>query len=121
MHHEGALRASLQAEYGLRLLPYAGGRTEPHRDPFELGDYVEHLPPGCALMRAFGGEAAWSVEAMLIRENEYTQRVIAAGEKASKQQRIPLPESAAEARAATARLDARERAFRAIEARNMNR
>lgn len=117
-HHEGALRASLQAEYGLRLL--RGGRTEPHRTPRELGDLIEYLPPGCALGREMGGEAALSNEALMAREIEFTLRQVSFAENGSKgtrPQRLPLPEAAADKRAEAAEMDAKLRAHTARAAR----
>lgn len=97
--HEGALRASLQAEYGLRLLPDGHGRTEPYRTPRELADLVEHLPPGCALFRVMGGPAALTNEALMGRAVEHTLRDIAwqkAGAKGKRPEPIPLPSRAGE-------------------------
>lgn len=72
VHHEDALRASLQAEYQIRLLRRGWGRTEPQRDLIELWDLVKHLPAGSALGRAQGGQAAISDDAAMIRALEYT-------------------------------------------------
>ena len=103
--HEGALRASLQAEYGLRLLPDGQGRTEPYRTPRELADLVEHLPAGCALFRAMGGAAALSNEALMGRAVEHTLRDIAwqkAGAKGKRPEPFPLPKPAGQEEAAAA-------------------
>ena len=69
---EGALRASLQAVYGIRLLP--GGRTEPYRSPAEVGDLVANLPPGCALWVATGGPLAWTAETHMLAMVEFATR-----------------------------------------------
>jgi hypothetical protein len=53
--YEGALRASLRAEYGIDL-------RDPGVNLLDLADLVENLPPGCALWRATGGPLAWSEE-----------------------------------------------------------
>lgn len=93
--HEGALRASLQTEYGLRLLD--GGRTDPARTPRELADYVEHLPTGCALGRAQGGPAAWPVEALVTRELEHSLRMVAwqfSGGQGKRPEPLKLPAAA---------------------------
>jgi len=100
IHHESALRASLQAEYQLRLLP--GGRTEPERTPRELGDYIAHLPHGCALWIDTGGVPALSAEAHLLREAVYRLEVLdwhTGGSNGPQPKRIELPEPAHEARA----------------------
>ncbi len=112
--HESALRASLQAEYGLRLLINGGGRTEPHRSPCELADYIEHLPGGCALTRAFGGEAALSAEGALMREVEFGVRAISyqlGGAQGKQPVRLELPPPAHEQRAEAEAMAAKERAW----------
>ena len=117
------MRASLQAEYGLRLLPDGRGRTEPHRTLRELADLVEHLPPGCALFRVMGGASALSNEALLIREVEHNMRDIwwqRQGGKKTGQKRpeaIPLPKRAGEEDAAAAAATAKARAYRDRQAR----
>lgn len=91
------MRASLQAEYGLRLLPDGQGRTEPHRTPRELADLVDHLPAGCAYGRALGGVAAMSNEALMGRAVEATLRDLAwqeAGAKGKRPEPMPLPKAA---------------------------
>lgn len=106
--HEGALRASLQAEYGIRLL--RGGRTDPARTPAELGDLVAGLPHGCALWRAAGGPIALTDEAHLLREAIYRLEVIDwhnAGSKGAAPKRIELPRPAHEVRAEEARQTAK--------------
>ena len=114
-HHEGAVRASLQAEYGLRLLPGRQGRTKPHRTPGELADLIEHLPPGCALFRVMGGASALSNEALLTRQVEHTLRDIhwqkAGGTKTGEKrpEPIPLPRRAGEEDRAAAAVSAKYR------------
>lgn len=97
---ESALRASLQAEYGIRLLRHGGGRTEPPRTPIELAELVVHLPPGSALWMATGGGSALTTEAMLLREAIYRLEVLdwhAHDPKNPKRpERIPLPKPAHE-------------------------
>jgi hypothetical protein len=66
------LRASFQAEYGLRLL--RGGRVEPERTLREVSDLVYHLPPSSALWRAAGGDGAWTAESFLLAEVEFAVR-----------------------------------------------
>ncbi|WP_248240556.1 hypothetical protein [Microbacterium kunmingense] len=97
--HEGALRASLQAEYGIRLL--RDGRTDPERTPSELGDLVAGLPHGCALWRAAGGPIALTDEAHLLREAIFRLEVIDwhnGGSKGTPPKRIDLPRPAHEVR-----------------------
>lgn len=97
--HESALRASLQSEYGLRLLPGVGELTEPHRTPQELADLVEHLPAGCAYGRALGGHGAMSNESLMLRQIEFNQRDLAwqnAGGKGKRPEPFPLPRPAGE-------------------------
>lgn len=98
--YEGALRASLQTAYGMRLL--RDGRTEPQRTLTELADYVAHLPHGCALWVEMGGELALTDEAHLLREAVYRLEVLSyqqAQGKGPEPKRIPLPRPAAEQRA----------------------
>lgn len=98
--HEGALRASMQAAYGLRLL--RGGRTEPARTLTEVCDYVAHLPHGCALWIETGGPLALSEEALLLRETVYRLDGLLwndTEQKGPKPERIPFPRPAAEMRA----------------------
>ena len=100
LEHESALRASLQGEYQLRLLP--DYRTEPERTLSELADYVAHLPPGCALWREVGGVLALTTEAQLTREVVFRLDGLAyqnAGGQGRKPERLPLPRAAAEERA----------------------
>lgn len=100
LQHEGALRASLQAVYGLRLL--RGGRTEPARTLREVSDYVAHLPHGCALWLEVGGPLALSDEVHLLTEVVFRLEVLDwhQGEsKGPKPERIKPPRPAAEMRA----------------------
>lgn len=116
-HHEGALRAALQAEYGLRLLPiHPRGMTDPARSPRELGDLVEHLPAGSALGRDLGGIAAVSQESELLREVEYGIRALAyvqGGGRGQEPKRLDLPPSPDEERAERERIDRKAREHQA--------
>lgn len=106
--HEGALRASLQTHYGLRLL--SDGRTDPERTLLELADYVGHLPPGAALWRETGGPLAWTDEVALLTEVIYLAEVAdwrATEGKGRRPERMKPPRPAAELRA-----EARERGDR---------
>lgn len=69
VEHPGALRASLQSVYGIRLADHGYG-------PLELADLVAHLPPGCALWRAAGGPLAWSDEMHMLARVEHGIRVL---------------------------------------------
>jgi len=75
VEHESALRASLLAEYGVSLRGALGGTSE--LTLMDLADLTAHLPPGCALWRATGGEIAWSIEAHLLVRVENDLRVLA--------------------------------------------
>lgn len=95
-HHEGSLRASLLAEYGLRL---AEARTWPAR---EVADLVEWLPLGCAFWQDMGGPAAISMEVRELRHASYWLRVLDYRERGSKGEKPkphPEPEWAHERRA----------------------
>lgn len=114
--HEGALRASLQTEYGLRLLSGDGELTDPPRNTLELADLVEWLPSGCALGRSVGGEVALSLEAMLIRQTEFTLRANLYrehGAKGSPPEPLPLPRAPGDAKAEQAEQSAKARAYAA--------
>lgn len=96
---ESALRASLQAEYGIRLLRHGGGRTEPERSPFEVADLIVNLPGGCALWVATGGPAALTTTDHLLREAIFHLDVLdwhAHDPKGQQPRRIPLPKPASE-------------------------
>ena len=67
--HEGALRASLRAEYGIDL-------RNPGMNILDLADMVGGLPPGCALWRSVGGPMAYSPEAQLLVAVEYRLHVL---------------------------------------------
>lgn len=98
--HEGALRASLRATYGIRLL--RGGRTEPACTLRELSDYVAHLPYGCPLWIETGGALALTHEAQLLREAIYRLEVLSFQQtdgSGRRPDRIPLPRPAGEVRA----------------------
>lgn len=72
------------------------------RTPREIGDYVAHLPHGCALWVETGGWLALSDEAHLLRESVFRLEVLAWQQtegKGPKPERIHLPPSAAEQRA----------------------
>ncbi|OJU39681.1 MAG: hypothetical protein BGN97_00225 [Microbacterium sp. 69-10] len=119
-NNESALRASLQAEYGIRLLLDAGGRTEPGRTPRELADLVEHLPGGCALGRAIGGDAAITTEAHMTRAVEHTIRMTAwseAGGKGKQPEPMRLPRAAGEVAAEQAVESAKASAWERRQAR----
>lgn len=62
--HEGALRASLRAEYGIDL-------RNPRMNVLDLADMVGGLPPGCALWRAVGGPMGYTPEAQLMVAIEF--------------------------------------------------
>jgi hypothetical protein len=120
--HEGALRASLQAEYGIRLL--RDGRTDPARSPCELGDLVAGLPHGCALWRAAGGPIALTDEAHLLREAIYRLEVIDwhnAGSKGTAPKRIELPRPAHEVRAEQAKQNAKAEQWAARQKRRASK
>lgn len=90
----------MQSTYGLRLL--RSGRTEPERTLSEVSDYVAHLPHGCALWVDVGGALALSDDAHLLREAVFRLEELVwqnSDGKGKKPERIPLPRSAAEARA----------------------
>ena len=69
-HHRGALRASLMAEYQLRL---DEARSWPAQ---ELAALVAWLPPGAALWRDMGGPASLSEEVRMLRAVEFGLRVL---------------------------------------------
>jgi hypothetical protein len=69
--HEGALRASLQAVYGIRL---SGVRSQMRA--LELADLVAYLPDGCPLWQSVGGPRAWSPETHLLNLVEFRLRVL---------------------------------------------
>lgn len=120
-NHEGALRASLKAEYGLRLL--RGGRTEPHHTLTEVADYVRYLPRGCALWSEAGGELAWTVEAHLQREAIFRAENIAwqqAGAQGTAPKRIELPPAAHELRVQQDQLSKKAQAHAERQARKEN-
>lgn len=105
------------------MLLDAGGRTDPYRTPRELGALLEHLPAGCALGRVQGGDAAWPVEAQLLREAEYTIRMVSwveGGQKGKQPERIPLPRASGEVAAEQAVLSAKAEAYARREARRQN-
>lgn len=70
LEHEGALRASLRAEYGLDL-------RDPGVSLLDLADLAANLPPGCALFRAAGGAAAWTDQVHMLAAVEFRLRVLA--------------------------------------------
>lgn len=67
--YEGALRASLRAEYGIDL-------RNPGMNVLDLADMVGNLPPGSALWRAVGGPMGYSAEAQLLVAVEYRLHVL---------------------------------------------
>ena len=122
--HEGALRASLQAEYRIRLLPGQGGRTEPSRTPRELADLVENLPLGCALWRAMGGAPALTDESHLLREAVYRLEILdwrETGQQGAPPKRIELPPAAGEVEAVQEKQNAKARAYAERQARAQSR
>lgn len=70
VEHEGPLRASMRAEYGVDL-------RDPGMALLDLADLVAGLPPGCALYRVVGGPMAWSDEVHMLAAVEYRLRVLA--------------------------------------------
>lgn len=70
LEFEGALRASLRAEYGVDL-------RDPGMGVLDLADLAANLPHGCALYRAAGGPAAWSDEIHMLAAVEFRLRVLA--------------------------------------------
>lgn len=114
--HEDALRASLQAVYGIRLSQHDYG-------VLELADLVTHLPPGCALWRAAGGPLAWSDEVHMLARVDYGVRVLAwmKTEDGSKGSNPPKPEEAPtpgnQVKAEEARMNARAEAWAARQER----
>lgn len=118
--HEDALRASLQAVYGIRLSQHDYG-------VLELADMVAHLPPGCALWRVAGGPLAWSDEVHMLARVEYGVRVLTwmKTEDGSKGVKPPKPEvpptPGSEVKAEEARTNARADAWAARQARLENR
>lgn len=86
-HHRDALRASLMAEYGLRLDEVV---SWPAR---EVAALVAWLPGGSALWRDWGGPAALSDEVRMLRSVEFGLRVLDWRMRQGKGQRPkPLPE-----------------------------
>ena len=111
VEHEGALRASLQSEYGVRLAAHDYG-------VLELADLVANLPPGCALWRATGGPLAWPDVSHLLARVEYGIRVLGwmkteDGSKGRNQPKpIEPPPLAAEVAAEQAAMDAKAEAWK---------
>lgn len=114
------MRASLLAEYGVRL-------SAPSCGLLELADLVVHLPPGCALWRAAGGPLAWSDEVHMLAKVEHGLRVLAwqkteDGSKGRNQPKpIDPPALAGEVREVEAARDAKARAWEARQARMKSR
>ncbi|AQX79652.1 hypothetical protein BWO91_06310 [Plantibacter flavus] len=69
IHYKGPLRASLMAEYGVRL-------GQQGINIIELADYAANLTPGCALWRAIGGPNAWSPEMHLLNHIEWRLQIL---------------------------------------------
>ncbi|BDZ40827.1 hypothetical protein GCM10025865_01260 [Paraoerskovia sediminicola] len=110
LEFEGALRASLRAEYGVDLRsPGMGAR--------DLADLTANLPPGCALWRAIGGPMAWSDEVHMLSAVEFRLRVLAwqKTEAGSKNRDRPEPNdpprSVFEKRVEESKLSARAQAY----------
>jgi len=113
-HHEGALRASLLAAYGLRLVD---ARTWPMR---EVADLVAWLPAGCALWVDFGGPAALSEVVHAIRALDFSVRVLDYHEREGKGPKPKEPQNppyATERRAENTKMSRKADAWRRREAR----
>jgi hypothetical protein len=112
---QGALRASIAAEYpGLPpLRTILTGRTDV--DALDLADYVAHLPLGCALYRASGGPLAWTTDVHMLSHVLHgldiltwqNTGIMTRNPKGSQPVPMEPPKSVAEARAAEARVDAK--------------
>lgn len=86
-NHRGALRASLLAEYHLRLddaLKTMGAR--------ELGELAWYLPPGCAMWKSIGGPMAWSDTVAELKQVNFHLRVIAWQKTEDAKHRRNVPE-----------------------------
>lgn len=118
--HEGALRASLLAEYGVRLSSHGMSVSE-------LGDLVAALPAGCALWQSVGGPMAWSQEMHLLNLIEYRMNVsnwfqTKDGQSGRNQPKPPsYPPYAHEKRADESRQSARAEAWARRQARHNDR
>lgn len=113
-HHEGALRASLMAEYGLRL---SEARTWPAR---EVADLVEWLPAGCAFWQDVGGPASISMESRELRHATFWLRVLDYRERESKGEKpkpAPEPQWAHERRAEVDTMSRKAQAYMRRQAR----
>lgn len=118
LEFEGAMRASLMAQYPALppLRQILSGTTDV--TPSELADYVKALPPGCALWREVGGDIAWSVEAHLLARIEHVASVHAwldskDGQSGNNRPKpITPPESVFEKRAQEARIVAKADAWK---------
>lgn len=110
LEFEGALRASLRAEYGVDL-------RDPGMTALDLADLAANLPPGCALFRATGGDMAWSFETHMLAHVEFRLRVLAwqktedGKHGRNKPEPIKAPSSVYEKQAEEKRLSARAQAY----------
>jgi|SRR5690625_2243578 len=69
-HHQGALRASLRAEYQVDLARIGEFTLN------EVIDFVMWLPPGCALWLALGGPAALTGETKQLQWTNYLLQAV---------------------------------------------
>jgi len=83
----------------------------------ELADLTAHLPPGCALWRATGGDIAWSTESHLLARVEHDLRILAwqktadGGKGRNRPERIEAPRPAHEQHAEERRTSERAAAY----------
>ena len=68
--HEGGLRASLRAEYGMRVNELRDLPVD------EAADLVWWLPPGSAFWRSFGGPPSLTDEQRELRDVKFLLRVL---------------------------------------------
>ncbi|MTE24826.1 hypothetical protein [Microbacterium sp. ZXX196] len=87
---------------------------EPHRELSEVLDLLGCLPSGCALFRDMGGDDAFTLEALFLREIEYDVRALGhglGGGKGTPPKKIPAPEPAHLVRAREQRADEKLQRF----------
>lgn len=107
-YHEGALRASLMSEYGLRL---AEVRSRPAT---EVADLVAWLPAGCAFWQDVGGPPSITQEVRELRRIDYRLQVLdyrERGSKGPKPKPEPEPQWAEDRRAKQAAMDRKAARF----------